>query len=401
MKNGDLFSGIAIVIDDEIGTKNANINNLISQIEKRKMPYKKYLALPSLDIIDHFDGISFLLLDWQLPPKTLSNSIVEGVKTPSTIAESAIEENIAFLMKIREVCFTPVFIFTNEDVKNVKEILIHAGLYKDNKPNHIFIKSKKDLIGRKKLFNTINEWIKKTPSIYVLKAWEKEYKKSKNKLFHDFYAMSPNWPRVLWKTFSDDGTNMSLELGEVISRNLCSRMMPFTFDDKILGKFRKKAPKAEIRKVLSGECFIDKNGLHEDVITAGDTFMISDLTYINIRPDCDCILNRVTAGNMNDDIDLYLLRGSKLRNNEERKKFRDKYGNFEEIDNESIVFNMINGKTFKFAFKELTIMKWSEIKNKRIGRLLPPYITRMQQRYALYLQRQGLPRIPTTAVKGN
>jgi len=225
LKNGDLFSGIAIVIDDEIGTKNANINNLISQIEKRKMPYKKYLALPSLDIIDHFDGISFLLLDWQLPPKTLSNSIVEGVKIPSAIAESAIEENIAFLMKIREVCFTPVFIFTNEDVKNVKEILIHAGLYKDNKPNHIFIKSKKDLIGRKKLFNTINEWIKKTPSIYVLKAWEKEYKKSKNKLFHDFYAMSPNWPRVLWKTFSDDGTNMSLELGEVISRNLCSRMM--------------------------------------------------------------------------------------------------------------------------------------------------------------------------------
>jgi hypothetical protein len=401
LKNSDLFSGIAIVIDDEINTKNANINNLISQIEKRNMPYKKYLALPSADIVEHFEGISFLLLDWQLSPKTISDLTLEGVKMPSTGAEAAIEENITFLKQIRDICFTPVFIFTNADVKDVKETLITAGLYKDNRPNHIFIKSKKDLIGRNKLFNTINDWIKKTPSIYVLKAWEKEYKKSINKLFHDFYAMSPNWPRVLWKTFSDDGINMSLELGEVISRNLCSRMMPFAFDDEILGKLRKKTPKDEIRKVLSGECFISENGLHKDVITAGDIFKISNETYINVRPDCDCILNRGIANNVNDDIDLYLLRGTKFTNNQEIRKFRKKYGNFEEIDNESIVFNILNGKTFKFAFKELTIKKWSEIKEKRIGRLLPPYITRMQQRYALYMQRQGLPRIPTTAVLGD
>lgn len=398
MRKDDLFSGIAIVIDDEIGDQKARISNLISQINKRKIPYKEYSELPSIEIIKHFDGISFILLDWQLPSTELSASTVEGVKIPSTASESAIEYNIAFLKKIREVCFTPVFIFTDGDVNTIKDKLIQEGLYQDNKPNFIFIKSKKDLMGQKKLFITIAEWLEKTPSIYVLKAWEKEYKKSKNKLFYDFYAMSPNWPRLLWKTFSDDGVNMSLELGEVISRNLCSRMMPFAFDDKILGKLRKKTPKEEIRRVLSGECFINEDGLHKDVITTGDIFKISGKVYINIRPDCDCILNRRATGSGHNDIDLYLLKGSPLKNREEKQKFRKKYGNFEEIDNESIVFNMINGKTFKFAFKGLTVMQWSAIKDKRIGRLLPPYITRMQQRYALYMQRQGLPRIPDAAV---
>ena len=44
-------------------------------------------------------------------------------------------------------------------------------------------------------------------------------------------------------------------------------------------------------------------------------------------------------------------------------------------------------------------MQWNNIKDNRIGRLLPPYITRVQQKYAHYLQRQGLPRIPKQAIK--
>jgi len=34
----------------------------------------------------------------------------------------------------------------------------------------------------------------------------------------------------------------------------------------------------------------------------------------------------------------------------------------------------------------------------RIGRLLPPYLTRLQQRYSAYLQRPGLSRIPRAAL---
>ncbi|MFH1487999.1 MAG: hypothetical protein ABII06_03765, partial [Pseudomonadota bacterium] len=153
-----------------------------------------------------------------------------------------------------------------------------------------------DLIGRTKLFNAITEWIQKTPSIYVLEGWEKVYRTSKVKLFHDFYNMSPNWPNILWESFAADGVNRSLELGEVITRNLYTRMVPFAFDDKILKKKRKPVPKDEVRKVISGACFIKEDCLQKDAIATGDIFKIStDKFFINIRPDCDCIQDRSGA----------------------------------------------------------------------------------------------------------
>ncbi len=58
----------------------------------------------------------------------------------------------------------------------------------------------------------------------------------------------------------------------------------------------------------------------------------------------------------------------------------------------------VQGNILHFNLKELNIMHWNDIKDKRIGRLLPPYITRVQQKYAHYLQRQGLPSIPKQAI---
>ena len=199
------------------------------------------------------------------------------------------------------------------------------------------------------------------------------------------------------KSFAADGVNMSLELGEVITRNLHTRMTPFSFDEKTLNKRPgKKAKKAEVRKVLEGERFITKEGLDDNTICAGDIFKVNSKVYINIRPDCDCIPRK-----KGEAVCLYLLRGSKLTNKQEKKKYRKEFGNFEEIDNQSTVFSIIDGRTYDFQFKDLTVMKWPELKDKRIGRLLPPYITRMQQRYALYLQRSGLPRTPEKAVHGS
>ena len=59
----------------------------------------------------------------------------------------------------------------------------------------------------------------------------------------------------------------------------------------------------------------------------------------------------------------------------------------------------ILGKIFCFSLRDIKTEKWKDIKDNRIGRLLPPYITKVQQKYAAYLQRQGLPRIPEEAIK--
>lgn len=394
MSEEELVSGIAIVVDDEIDDARANINTLLKKI-KGRMPCVTYSEIPKDAVLKHWKGVSFVLLDWKLENADVSAGKVEGVKVPDTVSQSIVDDNISFLTKLKDICFVPVFIFTNEDVGVVKKVLHEKGLYQDGKPNYIFVESKSALIRGNKLISKIEKWIKCTPSIYVLKVWDNEYQKSKTKLFHDFYEISPIWPQVLWDSFAKDGSNMSFELGEMISRNLCTRMAPFSFNERILNRRLKKIGKNEVRKVFEGERFIKEDKIHKDTIATGDVFKISGKIYLNIRPDCDCILTRggSSSGSVGD-LDLYLLEGSKLSADKEKKCFLRKYGHFDELDCQAIVFSMIDGNTYDFRFKNLSVRKWTELKDKRIGRLLPPHIVRIQQRYSLYLQRLGMPRIP-------
>jgi len=116
---------------------------------------------------------------------------------------------------------------------------------------------------------------------------------------------------------------------------------------------------------------------------------------INIRPDCDCIARE---GADSDQVKLYLLRGSRITNNKVLERCDSKYGTIRESHAESVIFGLTGGTTVSFQFKDLLMDNWGAWKDDRIGRLLPPFLTRLQQRYAAYLQRPGLPRIPKAAL---
>lgn len=112
MPTTELFNGIAIIIDDEIGSSK-EIDNLIDQIENRKMPCLKYNNLPDDLTIKNFNQISFILLDWNLPHKEFSDHILDGVHIPKkALGQSLIDANISFIKKMRDICFAPIFIFT-------------------------------------------------------------------------------------------------------------------------------------------------------------------------------------------------------------------------------------------------------------------------------------------------
>ena len=116
----------------------------------------------------------------------------------------------------------------------------------------------------------------------------------------------------MWKTFEEDGANKSLELGELISRNIQTRMTPFGFSDEILGKRGKKMDKIELRNVLEGEKFITGEHLHENDLSPGDLLKVSSRYFVNIRAACDLFPDRSADKPNYDDVQLYLVGGSKL-----------------------------------------------------------------------------------------
>ena len=93
---------------------------------------------------------------------------------------------------------------------------------------------------------------------------------------------------------------------------------------------------------------------------------------------------------------MYCVEGKVMSDLELSKKYDN--GHFPERVWESVAFSVYDRKSLRFDFRRFRVEKFSELRDQRIGRLLHPYLTRIQQRFALYLQRQGLPRIPEAAV---
>lgn len=394
----ELMAGIAVIIDDEIEKSGTNIQNIVGQLKALNIPYLTYSQTPDNAIVSNFKDISFVVLDWEY--KALQNeAIQEGVRMSEStddIGDSAVE----FIKNLKDVCFVPIFIFSNASTEDIRARLVDENLYKEGEHNYIFIESKEAV--KEHLFTTIQAWLEGTPSVYSLKEWDRAFYKARHDLFWNFYEINPNWPKILWKAYMDDGVDMSAELGEIITRNLHSRIKPFQFESSVFDLVSGEiVSKENIRAVLEGERFIPKDSLHPEDVQPGDIFKITnpetseDQYFLNIRPVCDTVLGRC-GGNP----ELYCLKGrivdETLINQESGHKFHE--GAFIEKVNNSIIFSIDGGKIIEFLFREIKLKKWTAVSSNRIGRLLPPFLTKVQQNYGLYMQRQGLPRIPVEAV---
>ena len=385
-----LMSGIAVVIDDAFGESiegnNDKIFQIVKKIEKEwEIPCYKTDRIPTDNNCKNLlQSASFILLDWKLWPDN-----------PRELERSGIEANKKFLEQARKY-FVPVFIFTNEYPDDVVNELPDS-LYNQDKAekNFIFIKKKEKLVDGN-TFDSIKCWMQKNASVYTLKTWEQAFYKAKRGLFSDMYTRSPDWPKVFWKSYKDDGVDPSSSITRLINDSLLGRIRTNIFEKSILGFDIPNISGKDIRSLIAEASFIQKENLPEDEIRSGDLFKLPKGKYsINIRPDCDCIPRNDTQGTV--DVELYCIEGRKMTEGEVAKSYKN--GHFNERIWESIAFAIHEGKTVQFDFKKFDKKNFSEIKEQRVGRLMHPYITRIQQRFALYLQRQGLPRIPEEVIK--
>lgn len=378
----ELFSGIGVVIDETIfakgGTPNS-IQKIVNSLKDNHVPMLMYDELPD-DSIPQLHSMSFLILDWNL----------SGVRP---IPEATINDNIDFLKKLHSVCYAPIFIFSEEDPHDIEVSLGSNGYDLTKEP--IFIRKKNAVDTAAKLFAEITNWLKQTPSAYLLKEWEKVSREAKTEMIWSLTNAHPAWPQILKVNIDNDGGDKDYDLLNLLQNNLSYRINPIKLDDDILSQETiGEITKEDLRNILESERFIPNNKLPKHPF-AGDIYKIEEDYFINIRPDCDIIREKK---------DLYLLKGIII---DERKINKRRgsdnipfvQGEFIEKKNCSYVA-FIQGKVMRFNYRKLDIKRWTNIKEKRIGRLLPPYINKIQQQYAAYLQRQGLPSIPNEAIFG-
>lgn len=385
------FKGIAVVIDDEVHQE-AEIKVIVQAIENAGGHVVKMTELPQSDL-DNLAGAAFFVLDWNL------TGLGNGVAIPEALAAQHLADKIAFLTKLREARHAPVFIFTNENPDEVKAAL--DAQYPGGSSN-ILIKQKTEVGAN--VYEVLNTWALELPSVLTLKSWERANHKAVNAVFKDLHDKDPFWPVFFWKTFQEDAVVPADELGRLITRLVASRMHAPTinlndFLPQLDAQFETNPAsyRTALMAVLEGERLLRNERLDPNTFTTGDVFVEVNgnrTSYlINLRAECDCIKHPGTsAGSM------YLLTGEEDVN---MLVGVDKdFGQVLEKDNEAVVVAMVDGKHIRFKFKpNLKVKEWSTTwRDKRVGRLLPPFLTRLLERYAAYSHRPGIPRVPAALI---
>jgi hypothetical protein len=391
----NLFKGIALVIDNGIGNE-AQIDRILENINEGGGHYITLAGVPDDTCdLEHFAKVAFFIMDWNLIGET-------GVALPEGLEREMVARNIAFLRRLGKSRHAPVFIFTNNAPADViAELKDDPELCQSVEDNHILVRSKAEVVDR--LYEVLEgEYVAELPSVLTLKMWERAYHKAANQLFIDLHNRTPYWPVIMWETFSSDDVPADFEMARLINRLVEARMEPLGLDlQPFVEKVEQMADgnRAKYLKtmysVLEGERFLRGDRLTDGIYAPGDVFCFTvngdqKVYKMNIRAECDCL-----HGN---DTELYLL---KMQEKKDAESQIDRHnGKFmAEKDNEAVVHAMFAGTTYAVQFRDLKIKKVTAIQAEngvRVGRLLPPFLTRVQQRYAGYFQRPGLPKVPAT-----
>lgn len=436
----DVIKGIGVIIDDEINTPESPISRLVSSIETEgKIPLVKYDAIPDDAAIESMGNVSFVVLDWKF--QNNSKLSIDGVFPGAELTKDSSETVISFLTSLLNKCFVPVFLITGQNYEEVKGSLIENGLYNDTEPNRIMLKAKGEISDYSHLIDNIAAWLHSNPSAFALKLWDKSAVLSKNRMFLDLYQASPNWVHVILKCMKEDANDnpktINNEFNVLLNNNFINRIKDGNY--YALNNDEYEMPDKEvIRQVLEGERFIkyDSNNT-PDISYLGDLYKEKDTDkyWVNIRAQCDLIREEnpkllliggteIDVENIIKPISIKLSGGNngnvlKINDNsyncnviaayskKERglfnKSFQDLKTSFEFSKGEVLekkkhsIIPCVAGKTLLgFDYQDFMVAEQSEMEGSyvRIGRIIAPYITKIQKNYTSYLIREGLMAVP-------
>lgn len=385
-----LLQGPVVFIDDEIEDETKPAYHLAEQIRATGRPLARYTELPPDTHAEHWRSIAFLVLDWDLVPGS------PGGQGGSTLSEFARVSLFEWLEKFVELVFCPVFVVSAESVPDIERQLNENGpLKRVVDTGRIKVFPKQTLMSG--FVGYLEEWVSSTPALAALNIWANEYEAATNRLFQDMDRLAPDWPAYVWRTAKLDGIDPSFELASVLSANLLHRIDTLQFDVPAIGEFQGGPTGSAMRRVSQGRTTLPGDRLYPTMVLPGDIFSGADddTVWLNVTPACHTVLNRPSQPGGEPEpakVALHLLRGTRL----ERPSSKNAFGNQKKTHdgpNGVLIHTLLDDRPYAFSFKSQQIATWGEVAERRIARLLPPYITLVQQRHAAFLMNEGLPRV--------
>lgn len=382
-----LLNSTAVVIDDEIEREGAQINTLIEELEKQGTLFVK---LPKIEIqnIEALSNVAFIILDWEFNENVCE--LPAGVSLGPEIVENAHDKTVDFIKQITSKYYFPILIFSQQSCENIK-----SRLENDENLNHcidtgrIGIFHKQDLIPNK-VIDYLNSWLTENLSAHLFIHLRNIIGNTQHQFYNEFDECSVDWPNHVYNNLNQDRpVDIDHEFQEFVLTALASRISPTKFGATF--KQTSDLSRNEILKIYSCIKFINYNIDQQIGVSSGDL-------YRKINQDgsfCDDYIINITAPcDLRKDKKLFL--HGEAYNCEVDFESIDKvkeHSIFQICDNDCIKFRFDSFERIKIKDNGDKIIKEDE-KWVRIGRVVHPYITNLQDRFSHYIVRRGVTRTP-------
>lgn len=391
-----LFAGSVVFIDDELGREDSQAFALLQEIEATGRPVVRAKSLPDDQEawFEHWRSLAFVVLDWDLSPGS------SGSTGGATLSAYRRKELYRFVRSLMERIYCPIVIISAEDTEDIRRQMSENADFTTESgaiDARIAIFAKDVLMSR--IVAHLSDWVANNPAFSALKAWEQEYESAKNKLFIDLNELEPDWPAYVWCAANDDGVDPAFELASAISANLLNRLNPVAFDVDAIVNFGGAISGASRRRVSQGRTLVPEDRLHKTMVLPGDIFVLNGApegeVWINVSPVCQTVCRPRRGDDGTEKLEpvrLHLLKGVRQAMPTTKRAFNslDEKGRG---PNSVLIHTVLDAHPYLFAFGEAQIVDWDSVKDRRVGRLLPPYITRVQQMHSAYVQSVGLPKV--------
>lgn len=395
--------GAVVFIDDEIHDASSSAYLLLQEIVATGRPVTTDIGIPDayIERFPHWKSLAFVIVDWDLTPGSMG---LTGGDTLSGFKRKALYRFLADLM---EQIYCPVFIVSGEDT-----VAIRVEISEDDRfitPNgdldeRIAIFSKDVVMDH--LIDRLSNWVSASPALSALKAWEQQHDEAKNLLFAELTELEPDWPAHVWHAAELDEVDPAHELSSVISTNLLNRLNPVVFDVESISKVSSEPTGRSLRRVSRGRTSVPGARLSPRMVLPGDVFRFPraeadvgadaevDEVWINVSPACQTVGRASqSAGEpaVPEPVHLHLIQGfrQKWPANEGALKSMNSKDRYNSI----IIHTLLDEHPYKFVFNQAKIVDWSAVSEFRVARLLPPFVTRLQQLHSAFMQSEGLPRV--------
>lgn len=393
-----LLAGPVIFIDDQLDDITSQAAALLSDIKGTGRPVTTAKAIPENPEAwaEHWQGLAFAVIDWDLSDGS------GGALGAAMLSEHKRLEMFDFVSFLMKRIYCPIFIISAEDVADItNQISENEKLAPGGEiDRRIMIFSKSVLM--ENINDHFAKWMSQSPALIALDAWSSELDRARSGMLIDLNAEEPDWPVYIWRAALKDGdgegngVDPSYELANVINMNLVNRFNPVDFDEPSLTAAPLSLSAETRQRVSQGRTSVPSSRLSEKMVRPGDIFVLEDAkdgeVWINVSPACHTVgrTKKVDGVGVKEPITLHLIKGERL----ERPTSNSKLSSMEKVSpNSAVIHTVIDSFPFRFHFGEAKILDWEQLKSQRRARLLPPFITRIQQLHAAYIQSEGLPRV--------